>query len=413
MNRRCISLWLLAAALAWPAQASAQEQGVSPALRFGISAGLVASDNRGLDATSAGSTFEYTTRLDFGATFATPVQQLIITGDVALRDVTGAESGSLDTGLVEPNLSIAYARQSRNAQLSATLRTNEVDISSDTLEDVIGVPDPVLVTEDGTRRSTVFDTELELRRQSPFGITLSTGFTALRFTDSITETDQDRFRLGTLLRFDLTPVTQATLNLRYSTFEDFGTLEGVRETLDLTGRLRQTLRTGDVSLQFGATDTEEGSRFSLSAGRSVSTALWNVGGTLGITRGNAGNLTPNASLDVTRTLPDGSLGATFSRSVSSGVDDEEQDITTLSVTYAKQLNTLTRFNTSLTFSETDDTAAADASSFGTLGVNLQRSLTADLQLNVGLQHRISNTAGTQARDNRLSITLRRDLAIRR
>lgn len=413
------AVWALAVACAatLPGGLGAQQAGAPPALRFGLTTEAVYSSNRGLDAPSQGGTFEYIARLDFGVTFATPVQQLEISGDFGLRHVTGAERGTLDTGLVEPNLAIRYARQSRDAELSLALRSNELDVSSASLEEVLGVPVPVLVTEDGTRRTTVFDTELDLRRRAPFGITLSAGFTGLRYsnTTSPTLSDQDRFRLKALLRLDLTPSMRATLDLGYSTFEDFGTAQGLRETYTLNGNLRQDLRNGDASFSFGATMTEDGERYTIGAGRSITTALWEVSGSVGLTRDIAGDVLPDASLDLVRTLPDGSLTARFSRRVASGVDDDEEQITSLSVTYAKQLTPLTSFNTSLTFSETDPTAAgSNSSSVGTLGVGLERTLAQGLQLNLGFQHRVTeNVAGTRARDNRLSVSLRRDLSARR
>ena len=419
-HRAAWAVWALAVACAatLPGGLGAQQAGAPPALRFGLTTEAVYSSNRGLDAPSQGGTFEYIARLDFGVTFATPVQQLEISGDFGLRHVTGAERGTLDTGLVEPNLAIRYARQSRDAELSLALRSNELDVSSASLEEVLGVPVPVLVTEEGTRRTTVFDTELDLRRRAPFGITLSAGFTGLRYsnTTSPTLSDQDRFRLKALLRLDLTPSMRATLDLGYSTFEDFGTAQGLRETYTLNGNLRQDLRNGDASFSFRATMTEDGERYTIGAGRSITTALWEVSGSVGLTRDIAGDVLPDASLDLVRTLPaDGSLAARFSRRVASGVDDDEEQITSLSVTYAKQLTPLTSFNTSLTFSETNPTAAgSNSSSVGTLGVGLERTLAQGLQLNLGFQHRVTeNVAGTRARDNRLSVSLRRDLSARR
>lgn len=411
----CAGLVLVCAG-ALPRAVAAQGVGDTPSLRFGISTGLVANDNRGLDADSAGSTFEYFTRLEFDAIFATPIQQFEASGSLSLRAINGAESAALDSGLVAPNLSLSYAREARDAQISASLRHSETDVSSSDLIEVIGVPDPQLVTEQGTRRSTVFNTELELRRRSPFGVTLSGGYTALRYSDSVSASlgDQDRAFVGTRLRLDLTPSTQAIVDLRYSTFEDLSTAEGVRETYRLDSTLRQTLTNGDASFLFGVTSTEEGERYTLSAGRSLSTPLWNASGTLGLTRDIQGDILPILTLGLSRELPNGSLDANLSQRVASGVDDTEQQITSLSVSYDTQINPLTRFNASLSYNETDDTGNSAASSFGTIGIGLQRSLTRDVDLDVGLTHRVSkDSLGVQARDNRLSITLRRDLVRRR
>lgn len=412
-----LPLALAAALAAWPGLLAAQSSGDSPTLRFGLSTGLVAHDNRGLDGESQGSTFEYISRLDFDATFATPIQQLEVSGRISLRAVNGAEENSLDRGLVEPRLSIGYARQARDAQLSASLRYSEIDVSSSTLEEIIGVPDPQLVTAEGTRRSTVFDSDLELRRRAPFGITLSAGYTGLRYSDVVgtSLTDQDRFRLRTRLRLDINPSLQGTLTFGYTTFEDLGSTEGVRETFNINGRLSQGLGNGTVSLQFGATSTEDGERYTLSAGRSITTATWDISGTLGVTRDIAGDLQPSASLNLEHALRDGTLSASLSQRIASGVEDDEEQIRSLNLSYVRQLNTLTRFNTNLSYSETEETAGGgNASSLGTLAVGFERSLTRDIALNVGLQHRISEDSnGVRARDNRLSIFLRRDLSARR
>lgn len=418
MTKTRISLCVAAlTALALPGVVQAQQDSdAAPALRFGVSTGFVANDNRGLDANSQGSTFEFISRLDFGLTFATPIQQLDISGDIGLRTISGAESDTLDTGLVDPNLAIGYTRQSRDAQISVDIFAQQSDASTTNLELLAGVPDPIFVSADGTSLRYGLDTVLELRRRSPFGITLSAGFTALRYsnTTSANLTNQDRFRFGARFRFDLNPSTQATLNLRYSTFEDFGTPEGVRETYNLDGSLRQNLRNGDMSFRFGVTSEEGGQRFTLSAGRSVATPLWELGGNFGLTRATDGDIYPTGTLDITRALPDGSLGAALNRSIGAGTDDNEQEITSLSLTYAKQFTANTSLNTSFSYSETNPTGAGGGSSLRTVGVTLQRNLTSTWQMNVGLEHRISESAaGTRARDNRLSLNLRHDLSARR
>ena len=408
---------MFACAAALPCAVAAQQSGDTPSLRLGLTTSVVAHDNRGLDDPSAGSTFEYTTRLDFGVTFATPIQQLAVSGDIGLRHVNGAESDSLDSGLVEPSLNIGYARQSRDAELTVDLRYSEVDISSSSLENVIGVPDPTLVTAEGTRRNLVFDTSLELRRRAPFGVTFFAGYTSLRNSDAAASTlaDQDRFRVGADLRFDLTPTSQLNVNLSYRTFEEFNPPAELRETFRLDAGLRQELRNGDASFNFGITSTEDGERFTLSAGRTLITPVWEFGASLGFTREVDGDIAPIGTLNLTRDLPDGSLGASFSRRVTAGSDDEEDEITAFDLTYDKQLNALTNFSANLSFRETDPTAAgSNATSLGTIGVSLSRSLTPTWQMDFGLQHRISkNSVGTRARDNRLSISLRRDLTARR
>lgn len=401
---------------ALPQAALAQQSGDTPGFRLGLTNSFVANDNRGLDGTSQGSTFEFITRLNFDLTFATPIQQLEISGDIGLRTLSGAESDTLDTGLVDPNLTIGYARQSRDAALSVDVFHRQADASTSAFEFLPGVPDPTLVTADGTRLTYGFDTSLELRRRAPFGMTFTAGSTALRYSDGAAATlsDQDRFRLGANFRFDLNPTTRATLDLRYSTFEDFGTPEGVRETYSLNSSLRQTLPNGAATMSFGVTSTPEGERYTLSAGRSIETAVLELGGTFGLTRAIDGDIYPTGTVDLTRTLPDGSLGASLSRSIAAGSNDNEQEITSLNLSYAKQFSRGTSFNATFSYSETDPTGAGATTSLSSVGINLERNLTANWQMSVGLQHRISEGAtGIRARDNRLSIDLRSDLFVRR
>lgn len=394
----------------------AQQSGDPPSFRLGLSTGLTTNSNRGLDATRQGSTTEFFSRLDFGLTFATPIQQLVVSGDIGLRTINGAESDTLKNGFADPNLRIDYARQSRDAELSLGIFIRERDASTTSLEFLNGIADPTLVTADGTSLRYGFDAALELRRRSPFGITLSAGYDALRYSDTtaVSLTDQDRFRLGAALRFDLNDSAQATLDLRYRTFEDFGTVEGIRETIVLGGNIRQNLKNGNMFLRLNSTFTEDGDRYSLSAGRTLNTPLWELSGSLGLTRTENGDIVSIGTFAATRSLPDGTLGATFNRSVNSGSEDNEQEVTSLNLSYAKQLNSLTSIDASFAFNETDNTAAGGTSNLSTFGINLRRNLTSTWRMDVGLQHRVSkSTTGVRARDNQLSINLRHDLSARR
>ena len=404
----------LLASLATPGLAQ-QSIDDAPSLRFGVSTGLTTNSNRGLDVDTRGTTVEAFTRFDFGATFATPIQQLDLSGDITLRALDGPERDSLSEGLVDPNLRLAYTRTARDAELRVTAfaRQSEVTTATDEI-DLISLES---ITDDATRLQYGFDTALELRRQAPFGVTLSTGYTGLRFSDTSaasTLTDQDRFRFGVALRFDINPTTRATLDARLSTFEDDGTDEGRRDTFALNGTWRQTLPTGSVAFRAGATFTEDGERYSLSAARTASTELWEVTGRLGASLSVDGDLFPIGEVNVTHTLATGALSANLSRSLNAGSDDEEQRVTSVGLSYNQQITALTQFNLNATYRETDPTGDSASSSFGTVGVSVQHTLAPGWQMNVGFDRRVSDTSTRDAaRDNRLSIFVRRDLTARR
>lgn len=79
---------------------------------------------------------------------------------------------------------LAYGRQSRDARLDVDVFVNEQDVSSSELQFIEETANFDLLEDTGTQRQFGFDTALELRRRSPFGITLSAGFTGLRFSDT-------------------------------------------------------------------------------------------------------------------------------------------------------------------------------------------------------------------------------------
>lgn len=412
MTRKTFQPWVAAGLLGFglglPDAAVAQE--TPPSLRFGVTTGFVANDNRGLDATSRGDTYELFSRFDFGFTFATPIQQLDISGNITLRGLDGAEENSISDGLVDPNLRLSYGRQARNAALSLDVFVQESETST-LVAEFDGI-DLSLVNDDATRLRYGFNSDLELRRQAPFGITLSTGFTALRYSDttSTTLSDQDRFNIGASFRFDINPALQANLNARLSTFEDAGTPEGRRDTYSLDGTLRQTLPAGRFGLRANITSVEEGERYTFSVERSMERPSWEVGGSLGLTRSIDGDVFPIGALDITHTLPNGSLSLDLNRSIRSGINDNEQEATSVQFNYAQQLSEISSFNLGLSYRENVPTTAGGSSSLGSIGVAYQRDLAPGWQMNVGLDRRVSNSAaGVTARDNRLSISVRRDL----
>lgn len=412
---RGVSIFL--AALAIPSLVHAQGADDGPLFQFGLSTGAIVSSNRGLDENSAGTTTELTSRLDFRFRFATPIQELELSGNIGLRSVNGAEGDNLQGGLFDPNLALGYSRQSRDAKLDVDVFVSERDVSSSELQFIEESADFDLLADTGTQRRFGFDTSLELRRRSPFGITLSAGFTGLRYSETVDPdlTDQDRFRLGTRFRFDINPATRVFVDARLSTFEDFGEPdEGQRETYSLSASLRHDLRNGNAVFTAQATDTEDGTRYVLTAGRTIETELWELTGALGLTRGVNGDVVPTGQLDLSHALPNGRLSANLTRIVRSGNDDDEQEITTLRLGYARELTALTTLDTSFSYTDRSSTGVGDSGTFATLNVGLQRALTADWRMDVGLQHRFrEDETGSTARDNQLSINFRRSLAVRR
>lgn len=397
---------------ALPAPASAQQQ--PPSQRFGITTGLAFNDNRGLDAPSQGDTTEVFTRFDFGLVFATPLQSLSLNGDITLRGLDGAEAGSIPDGLTNPNLRLSYNRAVRDSQITVTAFARETETST-LVEELDGL-DLTLVNEDATRLSYGVNGELELRRDAPFGITLLAGYTGLRYSDTISTALQDSTRasIGTRLRFNFNPVLQGTLTARFESFDEDGT-PGTRETTSLDGTLRQTLQAGSFGVNANVTSVEEGERYTLSVSRGIEGPLWQATGTFGLTQGTNGDTFPTGTLDYRQEFEIGAMSVNLTHAIRSGIDDEEREFTAARFNYARPLSPVSSLTVSAAYSETDPTTAGTGTtSLGSVGLGYQRDLAPGWQMNMGVSHRVStDAAGTTARDNSLSLSVRRELSARR
>ena len=394
-----------------PASTGAQQQ--SPSTVFGVTTGLVLNDNRGLDEPSQGNTTELFSRLDFNFVRADPLQSLTLDGDITLRALSGAEEDSIPDGLTDPRLRLRYNRAVRNAQLTFTAFGRQTE--TNTLIDEFEGTDITQINESATRLTFGFDASVELGRAAPFGVTLSTGYTGLRYsnTTSTTLQDQDRTRIGADFRFDINPVLEARIRTRYSTFEEDGSTDGQRDTFRLDTELEQDLQRGSFGVSAGITRVEEGERYRLNVSRSIETELWSVGGSLGIEQAISGDTFGSGTLDVAHDLQNGAMSLAVSQGLRSSLDDEEEEFTRLQFRYLRDLSRLSAMSLNASYQEVNPTGTGGTTSLGQIGVTYQHTLAPGWDMNVGLNHRVNtNSVGTTARDNQLSLSIRRALVTR-
>jgi hypothetical protein len=411
-NLRLAGTGALLGALALPMSVQAQQP--APSQSFGITTGLAWNDNRGLDDPSQGDTTELFTRFDFGLVFANPLQSLSLNGAITLRALDGAEKGQIPDGLTDPNLRLRYNRAVRGAQFTVSAFAQETETST-LVEELDGL-DLVLVNDNATRLSYGANAELELRRDAPFGVTLLAGYTGLRYsnTTSTALQDQDRANIGARFRFDINEVLKATLTARHSTFEEDG-VPGTRETTTLDGSLSQALQSGSFGVNANITSVEEGERYTLSVSRGIEGPLWQATGTLGITEGVNGDSFPTGTLDYRREFDNFSMSFNLTHSVRSGLEDTEQEYTAVRFNYARPLTAVSSLTFNASYQETSPTVAGTrTTSLGTIGLGYQHSLAEGWRLNAGVDRRVSSdAAGSTTRDNRLSLSVRRELSARR
>ncbi|PZX13505.1 hypothetical protein LX81_03290 [Palleronia aestuarii] len=411
----------------------AQAQEAGRELNIGTSLGVQANDNLNLDSDSEGSTTSATAGFDFALLLANIGQSFALSGDFQLRSSNGPDEDAVSDGLSSADLRLRYNRESRDARFGVNgfLSRREVALIEpldivDLLDpDGDGVPnldDPLVLddldvaTQRGTRLSFGLDTTLELRRTAPFGIILSAGLSGLRYDDSSTGglEDENRHRAGIGLRFDLNPVTQARLDLDYSSYEQDNDDEGRRDTFVLSLDLNRATQAGSIGLVTEAVSTEDGERFTLGLERSLDLPLWTLTGQIGATRTEGGDVLPTGRLSASRDLRQGALSLDLTREVRSGSDDEERRVTGLSLDYSRPLTPLTSMGLDLSYLRSDATGDNDETeSFGRAAIELNRTLSEDWSLSVSLAHRIEdNGFADRAHDNRISFDLRRQVTFR-
>lgn len=407
MKRASTGLAVCLAAL--PGATGAQQQ--TPSQSYGISTGMVFNDNRGLDTPSLGNTTEVFTRFDFGLVFSNPLESLSVDGEISLRAIDGAEDDFIPDGLADPRLRLTYNRAVRDAELTVT--AFGIETETNTLVEEFDGLDLTQINENATRLTYGFDAELELGKTDPFGVTFFAGYTGLRYSDtrSTTLQDQDRSRIGADFRFDINPVLRATFGARYRTFEEEGSTDGLRETFDLTAGLDRAMESGSFGIQAEAVSVEEGERYGLSVLRSLETEFWEVGGSLGVEESVTGDTFGSASLNIARSLADGIMSFGLDHRLRSGLDDEEEEFTSIRFNYRQPISAQGTVGVTASYQEADPTGPEGTTSLGTIGLTYQHALADGWDMNFGLDHRVTNDSnGVTARDNRLLLSIRRELS---
>jgi hypothetical protein len=374
----------LAALVGLPAMA--QEDG-GLRLTFGLSARVESISNPGLTVPAEPTRERLSSRLSFGLTDTTR------TGSVALS-AAGTLSADNDDesadGLIDPDFALSLRRigATSSVELSAFLRESDLD----SLRGLVLDPDTGQITEDllgnGTRRQTGGEIGLSFGDGGPWGIGLSAGLTDTTFSGPTSEVDNRRTNLDGTLRFDLDPATEISAGLSWSRYDEEG--DEPRDTVRPELSFRRDRPAGFASANVFAEDTEDGTRAGLSFGRNWELPDSSLAFSLGATRGVTGDLSPTGSLNWQKDLPRGSLRASLRHDVTSGDDDEESIVTTVSLGLTQSISSLSSLNFGLDASDSEDTATDLTTRNASLSATYSHSLPHDWILDAGVTHRIRN-----------------------
>ncbi|MFN4128273.1 MAG: hypothetical protein ACK4GC_00405 [Paracoccaceae bacterium] len=391
-------------------RAQTQEQG-GVRLTFGIEQGLAWRDNPDLAIPASDSETTSRTRLRFGLVSETRIQRLAFEAEGIL--LAGSKT---DNGLVSPSAMLSYRLESAATalELEAFLRDSDVD----TLEfisgsDDLGAPIITSVTGSGTRRQTGATALVEFGRDAPFGGSFSLGRTDTDYVDTTDASliDSRRTTARLALRFDLTEVTSATATLSATRLEEVGSPRENSESLTLG--LTQSLPDGAYTASLTIGRNQDGTRTSLSFGRSLDLSAGQLSASLGLSRPVNGKTQGIAALDWRQDLVSGTFRLGLARNVTGNDRDEETRVSRLTLSYAQELTPTLGLNLSVGLQDSRETLTGLSTRTANLSASLRQELTEDWGLNLGATHRIKDTDGTgRASSNSVFLTIRRDFEFR-
>lgn len=406
----------------YSAQAQESDAG-GVVLTFGVQERFETTSNLGLDVTSRGRTNQANTKLSFGVVSETQTSRLAFDVSGVLRAAIGPEHSGTDLSFDGPQLALGYDHSGANATLKLKAGISESDVAYlRPLEDFLDEDGQVVLPEDladltgtGTRRNSALNASVTWGDNAPVGFGLSAGFSALSYSDTTSPglIDSHRSSLGGSMRFDLSDVTKATIDLKFSRFDDDAPLSKSRDTISLETGLSQEMATGTLTGSLSAAKTEDGTRLGFTVGRNVDLPDGSLSANLGVSRAATGGANLTGSLGYQRDLPNGQINAQLRRGIGVGNDDTDRLITVLSLGYSHSLSPLSSLSLDLSYAENTVTATDSTVANTSFSATYSHALTEDWGLDLGYRQRIRDADGVGTADSSsVFLSLSRDFTFR-
>jgi hypothetical protein len=157
------------------------------------------------------------------------------------------------------------------------------------------------------------------------------------------------------------------------------------------------------------TDDDEGQRETFEIGRDLETPRDTISARLGVTRADTTGTDLVGSLLWDRALPDGSLGLELAHRVSFD-DDAEVQTSTISVIWLKNISDISSISLDISYEQSD--SAVESIEQVAFGAGYTHRLTADWNLDTGIDYRVRDDADGRARSPGIFVALSREFQVR-
>ncbi|MCQ0090460.1 hypothetical protein [Roseovarius sp. M141] len=425
----------------------------------GVEQGIELGSNIGLEIPDEGNSISAPTRLTFGLSSETRVQQLNFEagGTYRFENLDGENDSELDA----TNMALGYTRNGANASLSVfadytveqidTLRTfddfvdgGEVELPSD-FTDLSG---------DGLRTSYSAEATLILGNEdAPLGFQFDLGTSGTTYDDATDAdlTNEERAFVAAAARAQLSPVLTGTLGAGYTYVDEDDATETKRDiqnvdvgvsylisprtTIDaglgyVWNRTEETtgvtnfdgptgllgvnydLPNGSVGAILDSRRAEDGTRIqSVRVLRDMELPAGPLSASIGLARGGSEDPAVVGSLNWVKLLPSGSFTARLDRSMIVDSDDDLRVTTLGGLDYRYDINEISSLIFDLSYAVSEASDAADRVDEGSFTATYSRALTAEWDFNAAVGYRMRDESGTgQANSFLISATIGRSFS---
>ncbi|MEP6327168.1 hypothetical protein [Sulfitobacter pontiacus] len=312
-------------------------------------------------------------------------------------------------GFSNPNLRVDYAQESAAGTFELNAFLNEIDVDTlDFIEDVdVGTVSSVSGT--GTRRRVGGGASYSFGRDATFGgsVLLNLRDTTYSDTTDTSLTDTQRTTLGTDLRFDLSPVTRATLALRHTTLEEEGQADEDIDSATLS--LVKDLPNGSVTFRASATDQDSGTRKKFDLRRTLDLPRGDLRFNLGVTDPIEGSEALVGGVTWRHDLPRGEMQLRLGHDVTGDEQEDETRISSVSFRLEQQITTRWNSNFLLSYRDSRNQQSGQNTETTRVSLNFDYELTQDWDMRFGAEHRRRDRSLSGTADNtRVFMALRRD-----